>query len=67
MPEVSGGAAYLVDPKDVLSLKNGITTLANNKQIRDNLIDKGLKRATTFNWLNTAKEVLEIYEEIKKQ
>lgn len=67
MPEVSGGAAYLVNPNDVLSLKEGISRLATDKELRIKLIDKGLKRAATFNWLNTAKEVLEIYEEIKKQ
>jgi len=67
MPEISGGAALLVDPTDVNSLKNGINTLSKDETLRKNLVQQGLERAKSFDWQITARKVLDIYKDIKKQ
>jgi glycosyltransferase involved in cell wall biosynthesis len=61
MPEVSGGAAILVDPYDVNSIADGITESLEKPKT---LIDKGLKRVKDFSWQQTAEETLKVYKEI---
>ena len=64
MPEVSGGAAYLVDPYAFDQITKGILELMGNSSLRTKLINKGLKRAKMFSWQAMAKEVLELYKSI---
>lgn len=58
MPEVSGDAAILVNPKSVDEIKEGIKQALKNKKT---LIEKGRKNIRRFNWETTAKKHLEIY------
>jgi len=64
MPEVSGNAAYIIDPYKPEEITNAIIEIQNDKKLRDELISKGLKQAEKFSWKNMAKEVLELYKEI---
>lgn len=64
MPEVSGGAAYIVDPYKPEEITNAIIEINNNKQLRDDLVKKGLKQAEKFSWNNMALEVLELYKSV---
>lgn len=66
MPEVSGNAAYIVDPYKPEEITNAIIEINTNKQLRDELVAKGLKQAEKFSWKNMAKEVLELYKEVYK-
>ncbi|WP_417447434.1 glycosyltransferase family 4 protein [Kangiella sp.] len=50
MPEIAGNAAWLVDPKDISDISNGINVLVTENSVRSKLIEKGLERATMFNW-----------------
>lgn len=66
MPEVAGDAAYIVDPKKPESISLGIYRLLTNQSLRDKNIEKGYKRAQEFSWNNTARQTLEIYNQLSK-
>ena len=59
MPEVAGGAAYLVDPYDTGQIAEGIYALATDESLRRDLIKKGAKRAEDFSWEKTARIILD--------
>lgn len=62
MPEVCGEAALYIDPTEQRSLLQAMTTLADNADLRQHLIDKGLVQAKRFSWSQTAKELKSIVE-----
>jgi len=64
MPEVSGDAAYIVDPYKPEEITEGIIELLNNKKLRDDIIEKGYKQSQKFSWRNMAIDVLKLYEEV---
>jgi glycosyltransferase involved in cell wall biosynthesis len=53
--EVVDNAAILVDPHDVNSIAEGIYEGLNNEGLRQDLIQKGFKRAKNFSWEESAK------------
>jgi glycosyltransferase involved in cell wall biosynthesis len=69
MPEVSGGAALLIDPFKPEKITEAMIKVMNDNRLRDELIFKGAEQSAKFSWLAMAKEVLKIYQEInpKKQ
>jgi glycosyltransferase involved in cell wall biosynthesis len=50
MPETAGGAAFLVDPYDINSIRDGLVDIWQQKLVRINLVELGLKRAQMFSW-----------------
>lgn len=50
MPETAGGAALLVDPYDINSIRDGLVDIWQQKLVRINLVELGLKRAQMFSW-----------------
>lgn len=54
MPEVAGDAALLVDPTSVDQIAGAMTQLATNKNLRQELIQKGRAQRTKFSWDQTA-------------
>ncbi|MPN15933.1 Alpha-maltose-1-phosphate synthase [bioreactor metagenome] len=64
MPEIAGGAALLVDPNNEKEIAEAILKIENDKDIRENLINAGIKRSSGFSWEHTAKELLKIYKSI---
>jgi glycosyltransferase involved in cell wall biosynthesis len=67
MPEVAGGAAYLIDPLDADSLADGINTVLKDAPLRSQLIEKGLLRAAAFSWKKNALRTKELYERVLKE
>ncbi len=63
-PEIAGGAALLVDPRNTKEIKKAIRELSNNGDLRNELIQRGLKRAGEFNWEKSANKHHEVFEEI---
>lgn len=59
LPEVVDNAAVMIDPYKVDELAEAIQLCAINKELRVQLVDKGLKQARKFNWENAAKETLD--------
>lgn len=61
LPEVVGDAALLIDPHDSTSLAKAILQVISDPKLRNQLIDKGKKRAKLYSWERTAKETLKAY------
>lgn len=61
MPEVAGNAALLTNPTQVTDIKQGISHITSDIELRKKLIPKGLARAKEFSWEATAKQYLTIY------
>ncbi|APS29378.1 MULTISPECIES: glycosyltransferase family 4 protein [Pectobacterium] len=55
--EVAGDAALLVDPLDTKEIAAAFSDVYYNRQIRAELIDKGLERAKCFTWEAVAEKV----------
>ncbi|HYG01889.1 MAG TPA: glycosyltransferase family 1 protein [Chryseosolibacter sp.] len=66
MPEVAGDAALMVDPLSPVEIKESIIKLVLDKQLRETLVEKGIKRSADFSWEAAAKRSLQIYSLFKK-
>ncbi|PKP46881.1 MAG: hypothetical protein CVT94_13180 [Bacteroidetes bacterium HGW-Bacteroidetes-11] len=63
MPEVAGNAALLVDPFNPEEITNAMIRLINNKDLKKELVNKGLLQAAKFSWKAMAENVLKLYRE----
>jgi len=63
MKEVAGGAAVLVDPRDLGEMTEALARLAEDEGLREELLKKGLQRAGEFSWEKTASLTLDAYRE----
>jgi glycosyltransferase involved in cell wall biosynthesis len=61
LPEVAGGAAIYVDPRDATSLVAAMESFENGSANAAGLRVKGLDRASMFSWDRAARETLEVY------
>jgi glycosyltransferase involved in cell wall biosynthesis len=66
LPEVVGDAGLLVDPFDENAIASAVTRLMNDSNLRAELRVKGLNRAKLFDWRETARRTLEVYEQAAK-
>lgn len=64
--EAGGDAALYVKPDDVDDIASKIKTLIEDKKLREELIKKGYNQIKKFSWEKTAKETLEVLEEVVK-
>jgi glycosyltransferase involved in cell wall biosynthesis len=64
LPEVSGEAALLVDPKKSEEIKKALKDVAKSSSLRGELIEKGIKRVGGYSWEKAAKETLAVLERI---
>lgn len=64
LPEVAGDAAILIDPYSVSDLRTAIERVADSKELRQSLRERGKRRAKSYSWSETAAMTLEIYERI---
>lgn len=64
LSEVAGDSAVYFDPLDVNDISNALNKLLNDKILRENCIEKGVKRAQMFSWKTTAQKTLEIYNSL---
>lgn len=58
MPEIGGDAVVLVDPNDVLDMAEKLILLMEDKNLRSQLIMKGLERLKQFTWEHAAEQML---------
>jgi len=61
--ETAGGAALEVEAEDLAELRKAIEAVAENKDLRARLIEKGRARAAQFSWIETARKTLDVYHE----
>lgn len=64
MPEVSGGAACLVDPLDVASIREGVQKVIHDSVYRQVLIDRGLANARRFAAPTVAEQYAIVYRRL---
>ncbi len=67
LPEVAGDAALLVDPHDTESLAQAMHSVLTDQDLARRLRHKGLERAALFNWEQSARRTLEVYQEISAE
>lgn len=60
LPEVCGEACLYVDPRDVDSIAAAIRTLTERFDIQEDLSHRGLLQAQKFDWLTTARAILQV-------
>ena len=62
MPEIAADAALLTDPYSMSSISNAMQAITSNNRLRDDMVEKGLKRAEDFSWDETASKLWESVE-----
>lgn len=67
LPEIAGGAAFLVDPKNIEEIAAGLQSICLDKALRNQLITNGLKNVTQFSWEKTASEYWNSFSKILSQ
>jgi glycosyltransferase involved in cell wall biosynthesis len=60
LPEVAGDAAILIDPYKVEEITDAMQAIANQSELRSQLSQLGLQRATQFSWEKTGKATVEV-------
>jgi glycosyltransferase involved in cell wall biosynthesis len=62
LAEICGDAAYLVDPRDVENLAEGLRRVVADADLRAQLSESGRRRAQEFSWERAARETAAVYE-----
>jgi len=62
LPEVVGDAAILVDPFDADAIAGAMDKLISDSNFRAELAARGLARAKLFDWRETARQTLTVYQ-----
>jgi glycosyltransferase involved in cell wall biosynthesis len=62
LAEICGDAAYLVDPRDVENLAEGLRRVVADADLRAQLSESGRRRAQEFSWERAARETVAVYE-----
>jgi glycosyltransferase involved in cell wall biosynthesis len=61
LPEVTGAAAILIDPRSASQIASALTTLFESESLRMDLAARGRKRAKLFRWEKCAAESLHFF------
>jgi len=67
LPEVAGDAALFFDPLDVDDMRSKMQSLADDENLRRSLAAKGQERLKSFSWEKTARQTLDVYQELLKR
>ena len=59
--EVCGEAGLLVDPADIGAIRDAITAVDFQSDLRDRLIRRGLERIQSYTWMRAAETVRQVY------
>lgn len=63
-PEIAGGAARLVNPLDEEDIAQALTEVTGSQALRDEMREKGFRRAQALTWRETARRTLAVFDEI---
>jgi glycosyltransferase involved in cell wall biosynthesis len=64
LPEIGGDAAMYFDPNDARELEKAIERLANDRDLRHDLIARGKERAREFRWDLAAERTVEVLKRV---
>jgi phosphatidylinositol alpha-mannosyltransferase len=63
----SGAEGILVRPKDERSLASALVSLANDKDLREQMGARGRAKAEALSWPTIAQRTLDFYQECMKE
>ncbi|HPO49277.1 MAG TPA: glycosyltransferase family 1 protein [Spirochaetota bacterium] len=63
-PEIALDSGLYFDPLNEDSLYENVIRIINDKDLRKNYIERGLKRVKDFSWEKTANETLQVYKSL---
>lgn len=66
LPEISGGAALLVDSLSERDIAEKILSVLSDPALQETLISRGLARVSQFSWLKCAQSTTEAYKKALK-
>jgi glycosyltransferase involved in cell wall biosynthesis len=64
LPEVAGDAALRVSPDDPASTASAMEAIEADERLREQLSERGRKRAAAFSWEEAAMKTLAVYREV---
>jgi glycosyltransferase involved in cell wall biosynthesis len=64
LPEVAGDAALLIDPQSPEELSQALDKVLTDSEVRQQMVMRGLKRATEFTWHKTAAKTLDVFARV---
>ncbi|OGF26677.1 hypothetical protein A2242_01770 [Candidatus Falkowbacteria bacterium RIFOXYA2_FULL_47_9] len=64
LPEIAGGFALLIDPHNVAGLSEAINEVLNDKNLQQNMRERGLNHEQKFSWEKCAREVVKVFENL---
>lgn len=64
LPEILGNAAIYFNPLDINDIAEKIKKVLLNKDLREELIQKGFEQVKNYSWKKMAEKTLEIYKKI---
>ena len=67
MPEIGGPDAILINPENPDEITEKMLQLETDRNFYNKQEEVGLNRATLFSWRQTAKNLLELYEEVYRE
>ena len=67
LPEVAGPAALTHDPEDPDAIAAHVLALLASEELVSDLVDKGRKRVSEFDWRETARQTLNVYRAAARQ
>lgn len=65
LPEVAGDAALLFDPAQPEDIADKVLQIIEDSGLARRLKEKGLNRIREFNWENTGRQTLQLYQNLK--
>jgi glycosyltransferase involved in cell wall biosynthesis len=63
-PEIIADGGLMVDPFDERAILEAILQVFSDSNLRAELKKKGMKRASLFDWKETARQTLSVYEKV---
>jgi len=67
LPEVVGNAAVLVNPENVFEIMRALHRVLLDKTLRERMKQRGYDQAKKFSWDASAREILNVYENVTGQ
>lgn len=67
MPEVSNNSTLMVNPFNIAEIRNGITELIQNEELRNRLITLGFENVKRFEPQKIAKQYLNLYNDVMNE
>lgn len=62
--EIAESSVFLADPKSANDFADKIKLLVKDGELKNKLIDKGIKNAERYSWHKTAEETVKVYKKI---